>query len=99
MATTLGIPDGHGRGVKSLIEASLALDHLRQMQGYLLDGRSVEAHEPVELRALGQGGECLSQMALGVAVEVSLAGESRPSGEDGEGDDLACGKGGIGAGA
>jgi hypothetical protein len=36
-------------------------------------------------------------MALGVAVEVSLAGESRPSGEDGEGDDLACGKGGIGA--
>jgi hypothetical protein len=37
-------------------------------------------------------------MALSVAVEVSLAGESRPSGEDGEGDDLACGKGGLGAG-
>jgi hypothetical protein len=98
MATALGIPDGHGRGVQSLIEASVALDHLRQMQGYLLDGLSIEAHEPVELRALGQGGECLSQMALSVAVEVSLAGESRPSGEDGEGDDLACGKGGLGAG-
>src|SRR5215218_2091891 len=44
-------------------------------------------------------GTRLWQMALGVAVEVSLAGESRPSGEDGEGDDLACGKGGLGAGA
>jgi hypothetical protein len=69
------------------------------VQGYLLDGVRMEAHEPVELRALGQGRKRASQMALGVAVEVSLAGESRPSGEDGEGDDLACGKGGIGAGA
>src|SRR5215218_8527437 len=50
MPTTLGIPDRHRRGVQSLIEASLALDHLRQMQGYLLDGRSVQAHEPVELK-------------------------------------------------
>src|SRR5215207_9209622 len=38
-------------------------------------------------------------MAVGVAVEVSLAGESRPAGEDREGDDLACGKGGLGTGA
>jgi hypothetical protein len=38
-------------------------------------------------------------MALGVAVEVSLAGESRPAGEDREGDDLALRKGGLGAGA
>jgi len=59
----------------------------------------MEAHEPVELRTVGQGGERASQMALGVAVEVSLAGESRPAGEDREGDDLACGKGGFGAGA
>jgi len=57
----------------------------------------MEAHEPVELRAVGQGGERTSQMALGVAVEVSLAGESRPAGEDGERDDLALGKGGLGA--
>jgi hypothetical protein len=68
------------------------------MQGYLLDGISMEAHEPVELRTVGQGGESTSQMALGVAVEVSLAGESRPAGEDREGDDLAIGKGGFGAG-
>src|SRR5918997_6415490 len=67
------------------------------MQGYLLDGLSMEAHEPVELRTVGQGGERASQMAFGVTVEVSLAGESRPAGEDREGDDLACGKGGLGA--
>src|SRR5215213_4093273 len=59
----------------------------------------MEAHEPVELRAIGQGGESTSQTALGVAVEVSLASESRPAGEDREGDDLALGKGGLGAGA
>src|SRR5215212_1471858 len=59
----------------------------------------MEAHEPVELRAIGQGGESTSQTALGVAVEVSLAGESRPAGEDREGDDLALGKGRLGAGA
>jgi hypothetical protein len=35
-------------------------------------------------------------VALGVAVEVPLAGESRPTGEDGEGDDLAGAEGGIG---
>src|SRR5829696_9191075 len=44
-------------------------------------------------------GTRLWQMALGVAVEVSLAGESRPSGEDGQGDDLAFGEGGLGAGS
>src|SRR5215212_588152 len=37
-------------------------------------------------------------MALGVAVEVSLAGESRPASEDREGNDLALRKGGLGAG-
>src|SRR5829696_2963695 len=99
MPTTLRIPDRHRRGVQGLIETSLALHDLSQMQGYLLDGIRIEARKPVELRALGQGGKGSSQMALGVAVEVSLAGESRPAGEDGEGDDLACGKGGLGAGA
>jgi len=68
------------------------------MQGYLLDGVRTQAHEPVEPGALGQGGKRASQMALGVAVEVSLAGEPRRAGEDGEGDDLALGKGGIGTG-
>jgi hypothetical protein len=69
------------------------------MQGYLLDDVCMQAHEPVELGAVGQGGESTSQMALGVAVEVSLAGEPRPAGEDREGDDLALRKGGLRAGA
>jgi enamine deaminase RidA (YjgF/YER057c/UK114 family) len=95
--TTLRIPDGHGRGVQGLIEELIALHDPSQMQGYFLDGVRMEAHQPVKLRAVGQGGERTSQMALGVAVEVSLAGESRPAGEDGERDDLAFGKGGLGA--
>jgi hypothetical protein len=99
MTTTLGIPNGHRRGVQGLIGQSLPLHDLSQMQGYLLDGLSVEAHQPVELRTVGQGGERASQMALGVAVEVSLAGESRPAGEDREGNDLALRKGRIWAGA
>jgi hypothetical protein len=57
------------------------------------------AHEPVELRAVGQGGEFASEMTFGVAVEVSLAGESRPAGEDSQGNDLAPAEGGLGAGA
>ena len=59
----------------------------------------MEAHQAVELGTVRKGRECPSQMGLGVAVEVPFAGESRPAGEDREGDDLACGKGGIWAGA
>jgi hypothetical protein len=38
-------------------------------------------------------------MRLGVAVEVPFAGESAPTGEDREGDDLALAQGGWGSGA
>jgi hypothetical protein len=38
-------------------------------------------------------------MGLGVAVEVSFAGESAPTGEDREGDDLALAQGGWWSGA
>ena len=96
--TTLRIPDGHGRGVLGMIAASAVIHDPSQMQGYLFDGVSIQAHEPVELGALGQVGKRASQMVLGVAIEVSLAGEPRPAGEDGEGADLALGKGGLGAG-
>jgi hypothetical protein len=54
----------------------------------------MEAHEAVELGTVGEGRECLSEMCLGVTVEVPFAGESRPAGEDGEGDDLAPAEGG-----
>ena len=49
----------------------------------------MEAHEAIELRTVREGRERPSKMGLGVAVEVPFAGESRPAGEDGEGDDLA----------
>ena len=45
-----------------------------------------------------QCGEGVEQVGLGVAVEVPLAGEAAPTGEDGQGYDLAFGEGGIGSG-
>jgi hypothetical protein len=59
----------------------------------------MEAHEAVELGTVREGRECSSEMGLGVAVEVSFAGESAPTGEDREGDDLALAQGGWWSGA
>ena len=56
------------------------------------------AHEAVELGALGQGGEGIAQLGLGIAVEVPLAAKACPSGEDGEGGDLAGTQGCIWSG-
>ena len=53
------------------------------------------AHQPIELRAVGQGGEGTSQPSLGVAVEVPLARETAPAGEEGQGNHLALGEGGL----
>ena len=58
----------------------------------------MEANQPVELRAIGQGREGSSQIAAGVAVEVAFAGESGPTGEDGKGKHLALGEGRLRAG-
>ena len=66
------------------------------MQGHLLDELRVKAHGAVELGAVGQGGERFSEVAAGVAIEVPFAGESGPTGEDGEGDDFAGAEGGMG---
>jgi hypothetical protein len=68
------------------------------MQSYLLDEAQAVAHQPVELGALGQSGEGIAQAGACIAVEVPLAREACPSGEDGEGDDLAGAQGCIGAG-
>ena len=59
----------------------------------------MEAHEAVELRTVREGRECSSEMGLGVAVEVSFAGESAPTSEDRESDDLALARGGWWSGA
>jgi hypothetical protein len=68
------------------------------MQSYLLDKAQSVAHQPVELRTIGQSGKGLVEASARIAVEVSLAPEACPSGEDGEGDDLAGAQGCIGAG-
>ena len=68
------------------------------MQDDLLDEPRTGAHEAVELGTSRQCGEGVEQVGLGVAVEVPLAGEAGPAGEDGQGYDLAFGEGSIGSG-
>jgi hypothetical protein len=53
------------------------------MQEESLDELGTGAHQAVELRATGQGREGIEQVGLGVAVEVPLAGEAGPPGENG----------------
>jgi hypothetical protein len=55
----------------------------------------VKAQQAVELGTLGQGREGVSEVACSLAIEVPLAGEPRPAGEDGEGEDLAFAEGRI----
>jgi hypothetical protein len=51
------------------------------MQGHLLDELRVEANQMIELGAIGQGRECFSEVAAGVAVEVAFTREAAPPGE------------------
>jgi hypothetical protein len=60
------------------------------MQDESLDEFCAGAHTAVELRAVGQSRKSRAQLALSVAVEVPLAGEPRPPGEDSQRDHLAC---------
>src|SRR5215213_10690546 len=68
------------------------------MQGYLLDEAQAVAHQPIELRAVRQRREGTDQTGACIAVEVPLAREACPSGEDGEGEDLAGAQGCIWSG-
>src|SRR5215207_3624877 len=95
LAPSLGVPNGHRRGVQRLVGRPLDLHHPRQVQGQLLDESRLRTYAAVELRAVGQGGESVSEVALGVAVEGPLAREPGEAGEDGEGKDLALGEGGF----
>src|SRR5215210_9528800 len=99
VSPALCVPNGHGRTIERLVGIGLTLQRLPQMQGYLLEGVGVEAHEAVELGTVREGRECSSEMGPGVAVEVPFAGESAPAGEDREGDDLALAQGGWWSGA
>ncbi len=90
--------NGHRRAVQGFVRAALGLHHVRQMQGHLLDEIEVVAHQPVELRAVGQGGEGVAPSAARVTVEIPFACEAGPPGEDGQSDDLAGAQGCIGSG-
>jgi hypothetical protein len=59
------------------------------MQEESLDEFYAGSHEAVELRATWQGREGTVQVSLGVPVEVPLASEAAPAGEDSQGYDLA----------
>src|SRR5215210_4730630 len=98
MSAALGVPDRHRRAVQSLVRTLWGLQHSHQMQDESLDEVGVGAYQAVELRTLGQGGEGIAQFSVGVAIEVSLAVETAPTGKDGQGKHLAPGEGGFGAG-
>jgi hypothetical protein len=61
------------------------------------DSFIMSPHQAVELTPVGQGGESRTQAAAGVAVESSLAGETVPLAEEGQGNYLAAGQRGPGA--
>src|ERR671911_1267320 len=95
MSPALGVPGGHRRAVQSLVRTSWGLHHSNQMQDESLDEVGVGAYRAVELRTVGQGGEGIAQLGVGVAIEVSLAVETAPTGKDSQGNDLAAGEGGF----
>jgi hypothetical protein len=95
VSSTLRIPYGHSRTVQRLIRALSHLKKSYQVQEESLDEFRMEAQEAVELGAARQGRKGIREVGLGVAIEIPLAGERRPPGEDGEGDDLALAKGGF----
>src|SRR5215210_7287005 len=103
--SALTVPNWHSRAVQSLVRvlASCVREKARQVQGASLDEFCAGAHQAVELRAVGQGRECIPQLGVGVAVEV-------PLGEGGFGtgtsswrlgvaevvcDDVKCGEEGV----
>lgn len=98
MPATLAVPDRHRRAIEGFVGVLPDLQKTRQVQEESLDELGTVALEAIEPRAAWRGGEGIEQVMLGVAVEVPLAGEPRPPGEDREGDDLALGKGCFGAG-
>src|SRR5215210_1394576 len=97
--SALTVPDGHRRAVESLVRVlSWVREKARQVQSESLDELCAGAHQAVELRAVGQGRESIAQLGVGVAVEVSLAIETAPTGKDGQAKHLALGEGGFGTG-
>ena len=89
MSSAFTVSGGHRRAVQRLVRALSHLKKSYQVQEESLDELRVRAHQPIELGTLGKRGEGICEVGLGVAVEVPLAGEPRPAGEEGEGYDLA----------
>src|SRR5918995_3864058 len=61
MSAALCVANGHRRGVQGLVWRLGVLRDPRQVQGHLLNGLGIEAHEAVELGAIGQVRECISE--------------------------------------
>src|SRR5215211_3480495 len=95
----LSVPGGHRGAVQCFVKRlSSCAQKGRQVRDESLQEVHVGAHQPIKLRTLGQGGEGISQVTLSVAVEVPLARETAPAGEEGQGNHLALGEGGLWAG-
>jgi hypothetical protein len=93
-----GVSDRHRRAIEDFVRALLCVQKGNQLQEASLDEVCMVAHRAVELGAVGQRREGLEQASLGVAVEVPLARETAPAGEDGQCNYLAVREGGFRAG-
>ena len=93
---SLGIPGGHSRTIQSFVGAILCLHHIYQMQEEGNDGLVMVAQQPIKLAPIGQGGKGSKQSMFSVAVETSLTPKAAPLAEDGEGNHLTTGQGGVG---
>jgi hypothetical protein len=99
VSPALGVPGGHRGAVQCFVKRlSWCAQKGRQVRDESLQEAHVGAHQPIKLRAVGEGGEGIWQPSLGVAVEVPLARETTPAGEEGQGNHLALGEGGLWAG-
>ena len=83
--------------VQGFVGTILGLEPNHQISKESNNSFIMPPHQAVELTPVGQGGESRTQAAAGVAVEASLAGETVPLAEEGQGDHLAAVQRGPGA--
>ncbi len=58
---SLRVPDGHRGAVQGFVGTSPSAQKRRQVQSRVLDELQPKSHQPVELRAIGQGWEGVAQ--------------------------------------
>lgn len=97
-SSAFDVAHGHSRRIEDFIEAMGFWERIRQRDAYLGYHAGEVLLMTVELASVWQVWERPAQPTLGVAVKVSLAGKLRLLSKEGQGDHLATGETGLGAG-